>query len=189
MFLLFFYGIPDYFLFFLFIYFFSYSLFIAKSHYLHYLQYGLDTSLDNTIFYLQYNAYWLHTLLTIQDSIYNLIHTYIIRIHYRRIHKKKAYILNGYIIKTEVLSKGILVFKGCLLAVKLTYSLVEIVPERWTLSSDSKYSFWVRTDLEGKFVKAVYAKDADRCLDENRYAKEVLWGPSMKCDGLLRRIL
>ena len=90
------------------------SLFIAKSHYLHYLQYGLDTSLDNTIFYLQYNAYWLHTLLTIQDSIYDLIHTYIIRIPYHRIHKKKkAYILNGYIIKTEVLSKGILVFKGC----------------------------------------------------------------------------
>ena len=34
---------------------------VAKSHYLHYLQYGLNTSVDNTAFYLQYSAYWLLT--------------------------------------------------------------------------------------------------------------------------------
>ena len=42
----------------LFIYFFYFIiiffLLFAKSHYLHYLQYGLNISLDNTVFYLQY---------------------------------------------------------------------------------------------------------------------------------------
>ena len=46
-----------------------------KIHYLHYLQCGLNTSLDNTTFYIQQSAYWLLTLLTIQDSTYNSIHT------------------------------------------------------------------------------------------------------------------
>ena len=46
-----------------------------KIHYLHYLQCGLNTSLDNTTFYLQHSAYWLLTLLIIQDSTYNSIHT------------------------------------------------------------------------------------------------------------------
>ena len=46
-----------------------------KIHYLHYLQCGLNTSLDNTTFYLEHSAYWLLTLLTIQNSTYNSIHT------------------------------------------------------------------------------------------------------------------
>ena len=39
----------------LFFFFFLFCFFLfAKSHYLHYLQYGLNISLDNTVFYLQY---------------------------------------------------------------------------------------------------------------------------------------
>ena len=37
-----------------FFFFFFFFLLFAKSHYLHYLQYGLNISLDNTVFYLQY---------------------------------------------------------------------------------------------------------------------------------------
>ena len=48
-------------LFFFFFFFFNNHLF-AKTHYLHYLHYGLKTSLDNTVFYQQYSAYWLLTL-------------------------------------------------------------------------------------------------------------------------------
>ena len=60
----------------LFSFLFFFILFAKKKiHYLHYLQCGLNTSLDNTTFYLQHSAYWLLTLLTIQDSTYNSIHT------------------------------------------------------------------------------------------------------------------
>ena len=55
---------------------FFYFFFICKkTHCLHHLQYGLNSSLNNTTFYLQFSAYWLLTLLTIQDSTYNSIHT------------------------------------------------------------------------------------------------------------------
>ena len=57
------------------LFYFLFFFYLQKSHYLHYLQYGLNTSLDNTTFYLQHSAYWLLTLLTIQDSTYNSIHT------------------------------------------------------------------------------------------------------------------
>ena len=57
------------------VFFFFFFLQEKKIHYLHYLQCGLNTSLDNTTFYLQHSAYWLLTLLTIQNSAYNSIHT------------------------------------------------------------------------------------------------------------------
>ena len=53
-------------------------LLFAKSHYLHYLQYGLNISLDNTVFYLQYNAYWLLMLLN-KTGLYLQFNTYCLK--------------------------------------------------------------------------------------------------------------
>ena len=58
---------------FFFFFFFFFFLLFAKSHYLHYLQYGLNISLDNTVFYLQYMLTGYLRYWTKQDSTYNLI--------------------------------------------------------------------------------------------------------------------